>query len=206
MSNLCLTLSEHSLGHWEDSATLDPSSHVQRAEHLVVCFDAVKSIFVTYFSLERHPLASYQFISLPILTYLTHSLVALFRLSTFHCADIAWDRAQVLRELDLGEVMRLWAQRWQEAPAAAGIDTKMQSFQDQDPWTHARRKIEVIAKWWEDMLPRISAEAGRSSAETISVGSGNDIRFDNDMLAGLDLSCLNMDLFSDLGLETLVYS
>ena len=57
-----------------------------------------------------------------ILTQMAHCLVALYRLSTFESPDIPWDRQRVRQELDLGDIIKLIADRWEQVPAAAGIE------------------------------------------------------------------------------------
>jgi hypothetical protein len=116
-----------------------------------------KAVFETYFSLDYFPLASYPDISLAFFTYLAHSLVALFRLSTFESPDIPWDRHRVIQELDMKEVLRLWSLRWSQVPAAAGLEESERNGGNSDVWTYTKDKLTSISAWFELKMASMSA-------------------------------------------------
>lgn len=99
-----------------------------------------------------------------IFSQLARCLVTLYSLSTFEVAGVPWDRQRVTQELDLGDVIKLIADRWERVLPAAGIEQSSrpssQNFNEQipdDTWSNTKRKVSGISKWWETKVAAMSA-------------------------------------------------
>jgi hypothetical protein len=139
---------------------------------------------------------------MPIFNQLAHCLIVLFRLSTFESPGVHWDRKRVRQELDLGETVKLMASRWEEVATAAGLNEgRMEDIlglahdPDHGPWAYTRKKLLVVAHFWEMKLASIiQSEDGRPTTADNShfgfVGS------DQQQIEQMDFS--NMDFLNDI--------
>lgn len=166
--NTTLSIHEHSLSPTDQAAGSDASQQVQRIESLWVCLRAVQGWFDAFFSVEAFPLSCYAHVSMAIFSQLARCLVTLYNLSTLAAAaGVPWDRQRVRQELDLGDVIRRIAERWDRVLPAAGIehgpapavgryDGEHQRIPE-DPWSNTKRKVAEIGRWWEAKVAAISA-------------------------------------------------
>lgn len=196
--NTYVSIHEHSL-YTPISKTIspDPAAQMQRIENLWACLLNIKSWFTTFFSLEP---ASYPQAPMAIFTQMSHCLVALFRLSTFESPDVFWDRQRVRQELDLSEVLKLWAERWEGVPAAAGLDTDITSAKEEDPWSYTRKKILAIRRWWDAKIAATNAaEMEKDRGPGVeSDGAMNGFGMPSgDHMEGTDFAAMTMDFMDD---------
>ena len=173
---------------------MDPSIQVQGVENLWSCLHAVKSWFDTFLNQDNIPLSQHTQISLAICAQMAHCLVALFRLSTFESLDIPWDRPRVLQELNFGELVKEWAERWANVPIAAGLDHDFNVESDDSPWAWSRKSLLVISNWWEvKIAPKIAAEAKKRTNIDPTAAS--------DVFATTDQLQVDMMDFSEMGTD-----
>ncbi|OBT73988.1 hypothetical protein VF21_05994 [Pseudogymnoascus sp. 05NY08] len=144
-----LTIHAHCLAHTPPPPYPDPAAQLQRLESLWSTFTAVKSWFGVFLSLDAFPLARYPHVSISTLTQLGHCLAALYRLTSFESADVAWCGGRVRVELDIGDVTRLLAERWD---AVSRADWGGEGL---DPWPHATKRALGIGSWWEAKVAKL---------------------------------------------------
>ncbi|KFY75166.1 hypothetical protein V499_04865 [Pseudogymnoascus sp. VKM F-103] len=144
-----LTIHAHCLAYTPPPPFPDPAAQLQRLESLWATFTAVKSWFGVFLSLDAFPLARYPHVSIATLTQLGHCLAALYRLTTFESADVAWCGGRVRAELDIGDVTRLLAERWD---AVSRADWGGEGL---DPWPHATKRALGIGSWWEAKVAKL---------------------------------------------------
>jgi hypothetical protein len=113
-------------------------------------------LFDIFLSLDAFPISSYPYISLLIHTYISHSIVVLFRLSTFQHQGIVWDRDKIRADLNLGDILKLWIQRWQMAPAACRI---VRVERENDIWDYFMGKLPILADWWQEKFESVDGDA-----------------------------------------------
>lgn len=190
-----IVIHEHSLDACPTSTT-----SLERIDSLWACLSATKSWFTLFFCLDVIPLFQYPQLAMPVFNQLAHCLIVLFRLSTFESPN--WDRKRVRQELNLGETVKLMASRWEEVATAAnlnegGIHNILGPAHDPDhgPWAYTRKKLLVVAHFWEMKLASmVQSEEGRSttaSNNNFAVGS-----FDQQQMEQMDFS--NMDWLNDI--------
>jgi hypothetical protein len=144
-----LTIHAHCLAYTPPPPYPDPTAQLQRLESLWATFTAVKSWFGVFLSLDAFPLARYPHVSIATLTQLGHCLAALYRLTSFESADVAWCGERVRVELDIGDVTRLLAERWD---AVSRADWGGEGL---DPWPHATKRALGIGSWWEAKVAKL---------------------------------------------------
>jgi len=162
--NTTISIHEHSLTTTPKSTSSDPADRLQRIESLWTCFTAVKSWFNIFLSLESFPLSCYPHFSMTVLTQIAHSLVALFRLSTFESPDTPWDCQRVRQELDFGEVIQLVVDRCEQVPSAVGIEMGPRRASEREDglwpegsWLHTMNKLLVVRGVWEAKIAAMAA-------------------------------------------------
>lgn len=136
-----------------------------------------------------------------IFAQMSHCIVALFRISTFEAPGVPWDRQRVREELDLAEVLKIWTQRWEAVPAAAGLDTSDMTNKDDDIWASTMTRLVAIRSWWEMKLQgMIAADSERDRR----IGMGENGSADGfgtsgqqQQMEALDFGALNMDFMDD---------
>ena len=199
--NTTISIHEHSLivSPSRDDA-FNPTAIVQRTENLWTCLTATRSFFNLIFSLNSFPVSCYPQMSMAIFSQLAHCMVALFRLSTFECPGVQWDRQRVRQELDLREILRLWQERWQMVPAAAGLDADLTSDKDEGPWVYTHRTLLVIGKWWEARVACMIAAERQSDAGQGVEGNGTAEGFgmpQQHQIEAMDFTAMNLDGWDD---------
>jgi hypothetical protein len=209
-----LCIHEHSLSATPKSASSDPAAQLQRIESLGSCLTTVKSWFNTFFCLDTFPLSCYPHVSMAYFTQMAHCLVALYRLSTFESPDIPWDRQRVRQELDLGDIFKLMADRWEQVPPAAGIEMGFRRAGERgddqwsgDPWSHTRKRVLGIGNWWEAKVATMAAadaerESGPGAEENRAVN-----RFGapgQQQMEALEFGAMNMDTLDDIWIRDLL--
>lgn len=148
---------------------------------------------------------------------MAHFIVALYRLTTFECPGVSWDRQLVRQEVDLGVMINVLTERWGRVPAAAGLDTSGPGVNN--IWMLTNRMLGKIASWWEMKVvaPAAAAAAAAADAEgrcdqNLTVGHGN--AGGNEGLHGfgvqgqlpmqdIDFGGTNMDLLDDVWMRDL---
>jgi hypothetical protein len=171
LAHAAITIHETSLNAPPTSTrSSDPFNQLQRVDDLWTCFSATKSWINTFFSPEIFPPSCYPDISMALFTQLAHCLVILCRLNTFESSDIPWDCQRIRQEMDVGELLRLWAETWDSVPEAAGLILDSDK-NDISPWLYTKQKLQPIAKWWE---MRLAAEKEKVHVATDDVGIGLD--------------------------------
>jgi hypothetical protein len=142
---------EHSLVVSEPkAASLDPAANLKRTENLLTCLNASEAFFSLFYDLDYFPISSYPHLSMATFIQISHCVVTLFRLSTFESMVIPWDTQKVRQKIDLGETLRLWAERFEAVPDETGMDPGMSSENNDSPWSHSPRAIKLIRKWWDN--------------------------------------------------------
>jgi hypothetical protein len=92
-------------------------------------------------------------------TQLAHCLVVLFRLTTFEAPGIPWDKQRIVRELDFGEVVRTWANRWNEVAQLLKLNGETLAELEEYPWFCAKKTLSFILNVWETkILPKLNSE------------------------------------------------
>ncbi|OBT72654.1 hypothetical protein VF21_08578 [Pseudogymnoascus sp. 05NY08] len=214
-----LTLHEHCLGTCSTKASPpDPSKTLQLAKSLWICLDATKSWFALFVSAEIVPLSSYAEMPMALMAQMAHFLVALYRLSTFECPGVSWDRQLVREEVDLGVMINLLTEKWGRVPAAAGIDTTGPGLHN--IWMLTNRMLGKIAHWWEMKVvaPAAAATAAadaenRLGGQNLTIGHENS--GGNEGIHGfgaqgqlpmqdIDFGTTNMDLLDDVWMRDLL--
>jgi hypothetical protein len=139
---------------------------------------------------------------MPIFNQLAHCMIVLFRLSTFESPGVHWDRKRVRQELDLGEMVKLMASRWEEVATALGLHevhvediSGPTSDHDPDPWTYTRKKLLLVAHFWEMKLASMvqDEDGGPMTADNNSSAFSG---FDTVQFEQMDFS--NMDFLNDI--------
>jgi hypothetical protein len=134
---------------------------------------------------------------MPIFNQLAHCLIVLFRLSTFESLSVQWDRKNVRQELDLGQMVKLMASRWEEVATAAGLDQGLMnqimsptSDPDEGPWAYTRKKLLVVAHFWETKLASmVQIEEGRP-ATAQSNNLSDFVTLDQQQIEGMGFSSM----------------
>ncbi|KFZ09540.1 hypothetical protein V502_08683 [Pseudogymnoascus sp. VKM F-4520 (FW-2644)] len=213
-----LTLHEHCLGTCSTKpGPPDPSKTLQLAKSLWTCLDATKSWFALFVSADVVPLSSYAEMPMAFMAQMAHFLVALYRLSTFECPGVSWDRQRVRQEVDLGVMINLLTEKWGGVPAAAGIDTTGPGVHN--IWMLTNRMLGKIASWWEMKVVAPAAAAAAAAADAES-RCGQDLTIGhnaggNEGLHGfgaqgqlpmqdIDFGAANMDLLDDVWMRDLL--
>jgi hypothetical protein len=203
--NTILTLHEHSLNTVRSrNALADPLPNLRRVESLSACLVAVKSWFQTFFSLETVPLSCYPCISMALFTGMAHCLVALFRLSTFEAPGIPWDRQQVKEELDFREVLKLWSDRWEKVPAAAGLEVLMTDGAEDNMWFYTREKLSALTHWFDSKTAAMAAEAERQHGQGLESGILNGPTNPARHPTDIDFGMLTFDPFDDAWMRDMI--
>lgn len=144
-----ITIHSHCLISTPPLPYSDPAGQLQRLESLWATFTAVKSWLGVFLSLDAFPLARYPHVSIATLTQLGHCLAALYRLTSFESPDVSWCGERVRAELDIGDVTRLLADRWDAVPREDGMGG------GSHPWPHATKRALGIGSWWEGRVARL---------------------------------------------------
>jgi hypothetical protein len=145
---------------------------------------------------------------MPIFNQLAHCLIVLFRLSTFESPGVQWDRKKVRQELDLGQTVKLMASRWEEVAIAAGLDQGLMnqimsptSHPDEGPWAYTRKKLLMVAHFWEIKLASlVQIEEGRPATAQSNNLSGF-VTLDQQQIEGIDFS--NLGYLNNIWIEDL---
>ncbi|KAL3426836.1 zn 2cys6 transcription factor [Phlyctema vagabunda] len=180
-SNVCMRLDvlsvtigihDYSLETHSKFTSSDPTAILQRTESLWTCLMAIKSWFELFFNLDIFPLTSYPHISMTQFSQMAHCIVVLYRLATLEAPGLQWDRKRVRQELDLGNVLKVMTERWALVPPAAGIEMGARHTDElgeehcaDNPWTHTRRKVYGISRFWEAKLAAMAAEAAEKEKD-----------------------------------------
>jgi hypothetical protein len=133
-------------------------------------------------------------------------MVALFRLSTFETPGIPWDRQRVIAELNFGELIRTWAERWEGVPNAAGLDINKEGENEESPWCYTRKLLLVILNWWEvKIAPKIAADTRKSGGQ----GTEENTAMDTTKTPGqqpmeMDFAVANLDLLDDVWMKDIL--
>jgi hypothetical protein len=205
--NTVLTLHEHSLNtNRSKTFSADPSNSVQRLESLWTCLTTTKALFSIFLSLESFPIATYPLMSMSLYGQLAHCLVALFRLTTFEHPEVSWDRQKVKQELDLREVLRIWIERWEKVPEAAGLQINTTGGAEETFWSLIREKFLAIASWYDLKLAAMStAEAEKQNIQVpASNGSLNGSMASIQPQSDIDFTTVNVDQFDDTWMRDLL--
>lgn len=132
---------------------------------------------------------------------MAHCLVVLFRLSIFESPDVPWDRQRVRQELDFGELVRLWALRWENVPAAAGLDTDIMGEKGEGPWSFTRKRFLILANYWDAKVAAMAAadaeKKGGQAMEDDGTLNGFGAPGQQPMDA-LDFGAVSMDSLDDV--------
>jgi hypothetical protein len=174
---------------------------LQRIENLWSCFNATKTLFTTFFSLHEFPLFSYPYISLAITAYLSHGLVVLFRLSTFQSPNVPWDRLKIRRELNLGELLRLWTQRWGGVIAEVGIDTTAANEEDENPWAYVTKRLAFVADWWDEKVEVASLPESENPGGSVRK---NGSQLEQPPVDTIDFTPFNLQFPDDIWMQDFV--
>ncbi|KFY03620.1 hypothetical protein O988_01359 [Pseudogymnoascus sp. VKM F-3808] len=205
-----LTLHEHCLGTGSaKTAPPDPSKTLQLAKSLWTCLDATKSWFALFVSADILPLSSYAEMPMAFMAQMAHFIVALYRLSTFECPGVSWDRQLVRQEIDLGVMINVLTEKWGGVPAAAGLDTSGPGVHN--IWRLTNRMLKKVASWWE--IKVVAPAAAAAAAADAESGCGQDLTMGhgnsggNEGLQGFDIdfgATNNMDLLDDVWMRDLL--
>lgn len=160
----------------------------RQIEGLWACYHTVESYFDLFLSASALPMSSYLYVSMGVFGHLAHCLVVLFRLSTFECDGVLWDRQYVVQELDLGTVVEKWMGVMTESHRAAGVDAGSDSG-----WEYSNRLLlGTILKWWESKVrPSImgGTDAQHSVAqEMVPTGEANTFDAEFPDLGNMDFN------------------
>jgi hypothetical protein len=149
------------------------------------------------------------------LTQMGHCIVALFRLATFEAANISWDRQRVRRELDLGSVIKLIVENFEQVAQAAGIEMEplvgerrsgqlLERF-----WLCAARGFLVVKSCWEAKIAAMTAaDAGREG------GPGPEVHeaaaefgvLESQKTDTLEIEAMNLDILDDTWIRDMLGS
>ena len=132
---------------------------------------------------------------MPIFNQLAHCLIVLFRLSTFESPGVQWDRKKVRQELDLGHIVKLMASRWEEVATVAGLDQGLMNQimsptndSDEGPWAYTRKKLLVVAHFWETKLASMVHIEEDRPATAQSHNLSDFVTLDQQQIEGMDFS------------------
>lgn len=157
--------------------SFDPDGEVRRMENLWICLQTIKSWFSTFFSEETSPIEDWPWTPMSTYSQMAHCLVALYRLTTFESPDVpSWDRQRVLRELNFGDLLRDWRDRWERVPRAAGLDIDLRNELDDDenPWSYCKRGLTTILHWWDiKIAPRLVNDTAKESQPVVDHGGNS---------------------------------
>lgn len=205
-----LTLHEHCLGTCSaKTAPPDPSKTLQLAKSLWTCLDATKSWFALFVSADILPLSSYAEMPMAFMAQMAHFIVALYRLSTFECPGVSWDRQLVRQEIDLGVMINVLTEKWGRVPAAAGLDTSGPGVHN--IWRLTNRMLKKVGSWWE--IKVVAPAAAAAAAADAESGCGQDLTMGHgnsggdEGLQGFDIdfgATNNMDLLDDVWMRDLL--
>ncbi|KFY44153.1 hypothetical protein V495_03611 [Pseudogymnoascus sp. VKM F-4514 (FW-929)] len=189
-----LTIHAHCLTSTPPPSFPDPVAQLLRLESLWATFTAVKSWFSVFLSLDEFPLARYPYVSIATLTQLGRCLAALYRLTSFQAAGVAWCGGRVRAELDIGDVTRLLAERWDTVSLE---DTDGECM---DPWTHATKRALGIGNWWEGMVAklglRVSARDSSGVEQVGEMASGQELA-EQQHIEDMDFNGVDVDILDD---------
>ncbi|KAF2103661.1 hypothetical protein NA57DRAFT_50533 [Rhizodiscina lignyota] len=195
--NTVVSIHEHSLIPSKQTS-LDPGATTDRIQNLHSCFSAVKTWFTVFFTLDEFPLSCYPYISMITHSQAAHCMVALFRLTTFESPGIPWDRQRVRREFDFGQVIRTWLERWEGAPAAAGLDASVWSNVDGPPWAATRKYLSAIINWWEAKIaPRLVTEVNGMRVQDDTASIVRTMYTDGSQLEPVEHADQNLEFLDD---------
>jgi hypothetical protein len=201
ISHAFICIHEHSLNIPAAKEILfAENDRFRRVEHLRACFNATKSWFDAFLSLSAFPVACYPQLSLVIFGQLAHCIVALFRLSTFESPDVPWDRQIVLRELNFGEVLRIWSKRWEKVAEVAGLDIDP-AGQNENPWNKTGKSLTVLLNWWDVMIaPKLAVDTDNTEVHDVVANPQVDIvkGLEHPLVEPSDFSTMNLDGLDDI--------
>lgn len=196
--NTIISIHEHSLNIEQSSGvSYDPSAELHRIENLSTCLTAIRTFISTFFFGEGFPASCYTEISLSLFTQASHCVVTLFRLSILELQSGAWDRQRVIKEVNFGEVLNVWAKNLQILPEAAGLHISPGIATEECSWHYGRRMLSLIINWWEaKIVPKLDAHANKTKPTSLddnliendgainlsNVQAGNSEEFDMDFL------------------------
>lgn len=108
------------------------------------------------------------------------------------------------QELDLGDIVKLMADRWEQVPPAAGIEMGSRRVGERgdqcsgDPWSHTRKRILGIGNWWEAKVAAMTAaDAERESGLRAEVPG-------QQQMEALEFGAMNMDTLDDIWMRDLM--
>ncbi|KFY10185.1 hypothetical protein V491_07780 [Pseudogymnoascus sp. VKM F-3775] len=221
LHHAALTLHEHCLGTCSaKTVPPDPSKTLQLAKSLWTCLEATKSWFTLFVSADILPLSSYAEMPMALMSQMAHFIVALYRLSTFECPGVSWDRQLVREEVDLGVMISILTEKWGGVPAAAGLDTSGPGVHN--VWMLTNRMLGKVASWWEmKVVAPAAAAAAAAAADAENRLGGQDLTTvhgnagGNEGLNGfgaqgqlpmqdIDFGATNMDLWDDIWMRDLL--
>ncbi|KAL5348077.1 hypothetical protein ACLOAV_006557 [Pseudogymnoascus australis] len=189
-----LTIHAHCLASTPPPPFPDPAALIQRLESLWATFTAVKSWFGVFLSLDAFPLTRYPHLSIATLTQLGHCLAALYRLTSFESPGVSWCGGRVRAELDIGDVTRLLAERWDTVSRVDGGGEGL------DPWPHATKRALGIGSWWEGKVARLGprdTDGGSSSGEKVSEAVGSTGVPEQQQIELLGFDAVDIDILDD---------
>jgi hypothetical protein len=174
------------------------NAQLQRVESLWACFNATKSWITTSNSMDCLSIANYPHMSLAIFTQMAHCMISLFRLSIFESSGVSWDRQRVRKELEFGEIVKVWIMNGKGVLEATGMDVDMPGSAGENAWSHLVKRLSLVVEWWEaKVVPILVAseaknQASKDNSEISSFGDSN-----LQMGEALDLTTANFDFFDD---------
>jgi hypothetical protein len=192
-----ILIHEHSL-----DACPSSTNSIERIDSLWSCLSAAKSWFSLFFRIDTNPLFRYPQVSMPILNQLAHCMIVLFRLNTFESAGIHWDRTLVRQELDISDMVKLMASRWEEDAMIAALDEghvddmfALTHDPEHGPWAYIRKRLLMVAHFWETKLANI-VQAEERRIKEIEDSSLTVAGLDQPQIEQMDFS--NMDFLNDI--------
>ena len=165
-----------------------------RIEALYMALEATKKWFDVYFTF---PPAHYIRFTIATTTKIAHSMLMLYRLTTFE--HPGWDRDLVRQVCGFAEVLNMVTERMEQVPSAAGLDYSGDSSHMKQFDANAR-KMAVIRSWWQakesaQIPPPSSRPLGRSEATGTVPLSLSSETWLNDMLMTEDFQFEPFDVF-----------
>jgi hypothetical protein len=174
------------------------NAHLQRVESLWACFNATKSWITTSNSMDCLGVASYPHMSLAILTQMAHCMISLFRLSIFESSGVSWDCQRIRKELEFGEVVKVWIRNGKGVPGATGMDVDMPGSTEENAWSHLVRRLSLVVEWWDTkVVPILAASESRDQASKDNSEMSSFDASNLQMGEALDLTTANLDFFDD---------
>lgn len=97
-------------------------------------------------------------------------------------------------ELDIGDVTRLLAERWDTVSRVDGGGEGL------DPWPHATKRALGIGSWWEGKVARLGprdTDGGSSSGEKVSEAVGSTGVPEQQQIELLGFDAVDIDILDD---------